>query len=80
MSTELATTRELDAFRDESDRFIAELDEEAYLHYAGHKETYEVEAIYARHEELSRLETVAAAAGGAGRSCAASRASASSAT
>jgi hypothetical protein len=58
MSTELATTRELDAFRDEADRFIAELDEEAYLHYAGHKETFEVEAIYARHEELSRLETV----------------------
>jgi hypothetical protein len=58
MSTELATTRELDAFRDEADRFIAELDEEAYLHYAGHKETFEVEAIYARHEDLSRLETV----------------------
>jgi hypothetical protein len=58
MSHDLATTRELDAFRTEADRFIAELDEEAYLHYAGHKETFEVEAIYARHEELSRLETV----------------------
>ena len=29
------TSRELDAFRDDADRFIAELDEEYYLHYAG---------------------------------------------
>ena len=30
--------RELDAIREDADRFIAELDEEAYLHFAGHKE------------------------------------------
>jgi len=58
MATDLATSRELDAFRDESDRFIADLLEESYLHFAGHKETFELEAIYARYEELSRLETV----------------------
>jgi hypothetical protein len=28
--------RELDAVRQDADRFIAELDEEAYLHFAGH--------------------------------------------
>ena len=57
MSAERPDNRELDAFRDEADRFIAELDEESYLHYAGHKETLDVEAIYARYEELSQLET-----------------------
>jgi len=31
--------RELDAYREQADRFIAELDEEFYLHYAGLKET-----------------------------------------
>src|SRR5215831_21204600 len=51
------TSRELDAFRDEADRFIAELDEEYYLHLAGHKETLELEPIYERHEALTRLDT-----------------------
>src|SRR5688500_15633673 len=32
------STRELDTYRDRIDRFIAELDEEYYLHYAGHKD------------------------------------------
>jgi hypothetical protein len=57
VATDTLTSRELDAFRDKADRFIAELDEEYYLHYAGHKETLDVEAIYERHEELTRLET-----------------------
>ena len=51
------STRELDDFRDKADRFIADLDEEYYLHYAGHKETLDVERIYERHEELTRLDT-----------------------
>ncbi len=51
------TSREIDAFRDEADRFIAELDEEYYLHYAGHKDTLDIEEIYERHESLTRLET-----------------------
>ena len=57
MPAETLTSRELDAFRDDADRFIAELDEEFYLHYAGHKETLDLEAIYARHESLSKVET-----------------------
>ena len=57
MATDTLTTRELDSFRDAADRFIAEIDEEYYLHYAGLKETLELEQIYERHEELTRLET-----------------------
>ncbi len=56
MATDLTTT-ELDAFRDDADRFIAELDEEYYLHLAGHKETLDLERIYEAHEELTRLDT-----------------------
>ena len=51
------TSAELDAFRERADHFIAELDEEYYLHLAGHKESLELEAIYERHEELTRLAT-----------------------
>jgi hypothetical protein len=51
------TERELDALRSDADRFIAELDEEAYLHFAGIKDTYDLVPIYERHESLTRLET-----------------------
>jgi hypothetical protein len=57
MAVDTPSSRELDAFRDDADRFIAELDEEYYLHLAGHKETLELEPIYERHEELTKLET-----------------------
>ena len=50
------TPGELDAYRDEADRFIAELDEEYYLHFAGLKENLELEPIYDRHQELTKLE------------------------
>jgi hypothetical protein len=63
MSAEPLSSRELDDFRDEGDRFIAELDEEYYLHLAGHKETLELEPIYERHEELTRLDTALRLAG-----------------
>jgi hypothetical protein len=49
--------RELDALREDADRFIAELDEEAYLHFAGHKPTYDLVPIYERHAQLTKLET-----------------------
>jgi len=49
--------RELDAIREDADRFIAELDEEAYLHFAGHKETYDLSSIYERHPDLTKLDT-----------------------
>ena len=52
--------RQLEALRADADRFIAELDEEAYLHYAGHKETYDLVPIYERHGELTKLETAQA--------------------
>jgi hypothetical protein len=50
--------RELDAYREEADRFLAELDEEFYLHYAGHKETLDLAPIYERHAGLTELEQV----------------------
>jgi len=50
------TSPELDAYRAEADRFIAELDEEFYLHYAGLKDRLELEPIYERHDELTGLE------------------------
>jgi len=51
------TTRELDRFRDAADSFIRDLAEEYYLHFAGLKETLDVEEVYERYEELTRLET-----------------------
>ena len=57
MSVDAPTSRELDAIRDQGDRFIAELNEEFYLHYAGLKDTLDVEQVYERYEELTRLDT-----------------------
>src|SRR5438094_10341211 len=48
--------RELDAYREQADRFIAELDEEYYLHYAGLKESFELAPIYDRHADLTTAE------------------------
>ena len=50
------TPDELEGYRDDADRFIAELDEEYYLHFAGLKERLELEPIYDRHQELTKLE------------------------
>jgi hypothetical protein len=47
---------ELDRFRGRADRFIAELDEEYYLHYAGHKDTLDLQPIYERFADLTALE------------------------
>jgi hypothetical protein len=51
-----AAPAKLDAYREQADRFIAELNEEYYLHYAGLKEILELQGIYERHAELTRLE------------------------
>jgi oligoendopeptidase F len=51
---------DLDAYRADADRFIAELDEEYYLHYAGLKDRLELEDIYARHAALMELPQVQA--------------------
>jgi hypothetical protein len=64
MSVQAPSSRELDAFRDEADRFIAELDEEFYLHYAGHKPTLDIEEVYERHANLTKLETAQSIEGG----------------
>jgi hypothetical protein len=50
------TPAELDAYRDRADRFIAELDEEYYRHFAGLKETLELEEIYDRYADLTSVE------------------------
>src|SRR5689334_22251047 len=50
--------RELDGYREQADRFIAELDEEFYLHYAGLKDTFDLTPIYERHKNLTELEQV----------------------
>ena len=51
-----ASARELDAYRERADRFIARLDEEYYLHLAGHKERLELEPIYAEFADLTTFE------------------------
>jgi hypothetical protein len=50
--------RELDAYREQADRFIAELDEEFYLHYAGLKESFDLSPIYERHRDLTAPDVV----------------------
>jgi hypothetical protein len=50
----------LEELRTGADRFIAELDEEYYLHFAGLKETLDLRPIYERHAELTTLETAQA--------------------
>jgi oligoendopeptidase F len=50
------TGRELDTYRERIDRFVAELDEEYYLHYAGRKDTLDLKALYERYPELSELD------------------------
>jgi hypothetical protein len=54
---EALSQRQLDSLRSNADRFIAELDEEAYLHFSGLKDTYDLVPIYERHAELTQLET-----------------------
>src|SRR5262249_29302543 len=51
---------ETEALSAEAERFIAELDEESYLHFAGRKETYDLAPIYERHERLTELDTALA--------------------
>jgi hypothetical protein len=48
---------ELDDIREQAEQFMAERDEEEYLHYAGHKPDYDLAPIYERHAELTSLET-----------------------
>ena len=58
MSEPTPSDRELDGYRTGADRFIAELDDEYYRHYAGLKPDFDLRPIYERHAELTDLETV----------------------
>jgi hypothetical protein len=51
-----APVAELEAYRDEADRFIAALDEEYYLHFAGLKDEFELSPIYERFSDLTTLD------------------------
>ena len=62
-----SSDRELDGYRAGADRFIAELDEEYYLHYAGLKPEFELRPIYERHADLTDLDTSGGSAPGVSR-------------
>ena len=57
-------SRELDAYRERIDRFIADLDQEYYDHFAGLKEDFDLESIYGEYEDVTSLERAQAHAGG----------------
>ena len=66
MTTAPVGSGTVDAYREEADRFIAALDEELYLHFAGQKDELEVAQIYERFSDLTTVEacrTLEAAAG-----------------
>ena len=46
----------MDAYREEADRFCAALDEELYLHFAGHKGELELAAVYERFADVTSLD------------------------
>ncbi len=46
----------LDEYRERADHFIAELEEETYLHFAGLKPSFELGAIHERYSDLTSLE------------------------
>lgn len=53
---DVLSQRELDSYREQADRFIAAIDEEYYLHYAGLKDTLDLEPIYEQFADLTSLE------------------------
>jgi hypothetical protein len=57
MSDVALTGREVDTFRERADDFIRDLDQEYYDHFAGLKETLDVERIYEEYDDLTTLET-----------------------
>jgi hypothetical protein len=70
MSTEAPVgSGSVDAYRQEADRFCADLDEQLYLHYAGLKEELDLAPVYERYGDLFTLATcreLGAAAEGTG--------------
>jgi hypothetical protein len=43
---------DLDSYARECERFVSEMDREYYLHFAGHKEDFQIEEIYEQHAQL----------------------------
>ena len=58
---------DLDSYARDCERFVSEMDREYYLHFAGHKEEFEIEEIYERHAGLFDREV---GRGPAGARCA----------
>ncbi len=56
MATAPVGSGTVDAYRDEADRFLAALDEELYLHFAGHKDELEIAQIYERFSDLTTVD------------------------
>ena len=50
------TERDLDAYRERVDRFVADLDQEYYDHFAGLKPELDLESIYREYEDITTLE------------------------
>jgi hypothetical protein len=53
-----ASDRDLDAYREQADRFIADLDREFFLHYSGRKTSFDLTPIYERHRNLTEPDVV----------------------
>lgn len=51
---------DLNRYRELAQRFCEQIDREHYLHHAGHKRSFEIEAIYDRHAELFARDAVEA--------------------
>jgi hypothetical protein len=51
------TPAEVDAFRERGDAFIRDMLLEYYDHFAGLKDTLDIERVYVEYEDLTRLET-----------------------
>ncbi len=47
---------DLEAYREEAERFVSALDEEFYLHFAGRKDELELAPVYERHGDLATLD------------------------
>jgi hypothetical protein len=50
---------DLESYARDCERFVGEMDREYYLHFAGHKEDFEIEQIYEEHADLFQREVVA---------------------
>ena len=57
MPVEPMESREVDAFRERGDAFTRDLLQEYYDHFAGLKETLDIERVYEEYEDLTTLET-----------------------